>query len=291
MSGLLTRQFARQQEPGWGRGARRALCLATAALLSAGVALSAGPNDHPFRLAFSSSMFTEVNETDVRAAMKVWILTVARERGIPVDSDPNICRTTEELADFARANRVDGVGITTPEYERLSQEMRFDSFAAGTHHGSFTEEYVLLVRQDSGLDRLDQLRGRRISLLKNPRMSLALIWLDTILLEKGLDRASGFFGPLTTDKSAMNVILPVFFSKIDVAVVSRASLQVMTELNPQLNRQLKILAASPELVPSGFAFRVDEASPFRPQILEAMARLADSPPAVRFSRSHRRRAL
>ncbi len=103
--------------------------------------------------------------------MKVWILTVARERRA---SPWILIRTSverlEELADFARANRVDRVGITTPEYERLSQEMRFDSFSPGTHHGSFTEEYVLLVRQDSGLDRLDQLRGRRISLLKNPHM-------------------------------------------------------------------------------------------------------------------------
>ena len=55
-------------------------------------------SDKPFRLAFSNSMFVDVNEADVRAAMKVWIMTVAKDLSIPVDPDPNIQPTFEALA-------------------------------------------------------------------------------------------------------------------------------------------------------------------------------------------------
>jgi phosphonate transport system substrate-binding protein len=51
----------------------------------------------------------------------------------------------------------------------------------------------------------------------------------------------------------------------------------MSELNPQVGKQLRILAVSPEVVPSGFAFRSDYASPYRAQMLVEMGRLADSP--------------
>ena len=56
-----------------------------------------GDTNHPFRLAFTSSMFSEVNEADARAAMKVWIMTVARERNIAVDSEPHIFPNLDDL--------------------------------------------------------------------------------------------------------------------------------------------------------------------------------------------------
>ena len=249
----------------------------TAILIGEKAELFADDTNHPFRLAFSSSMFSEVNESDVRAAMKVWIMTVAKERGIPVDPDPNIHLTVEELAKFGLANKVEGFGIITPEYEHLRREMTFDRFAVGTVGGSITEKYLLLVRQDSSLERLDQLAGRSLNILKNPRMSLAVIWLDSVLVEADLKRTSDFFSHVTLNKKAAQVVLPVFFGKDDACLVTRESFEVMGELNPQLKKQLRVLAASPGFVPSGFAFRADYRSAYRTRILEAMARLEDSP--------------
>ncbi|MEZ4483390.1 MAG: hypothetical protein R2864_01935 [Syntrophotaleaceae bacterium] len=59
--------------------------------------------------------------------------------------------------------------------------------------------------------------------------------------------------------------------------MTRASFEVMGELNPQLKQQLRVLAASPEVVPSGFAFRTEQPLTVKAKILEAMEQLGDSP--------------
>ena len=184
-------------------------------------------------------------------------MTVAKERRIPVDTDSYIYRTADELVKAGRTLQVDGFGVITPEYARLSQEMKFDRIALGVKDGRITEEYLLLVRKDSGLERLDQLTGRSLNVLLNPRMSLAVIWLDTVLMEARLNRTSDFFGPVTVNKKASQVALPVFFGKVDACLLTQMSFKVMAELNPQLKEQLRVLANSPALVPSGFAFRGD----------------------------------
>ncbi len=245
--------------------------------LIAADAVDASLTNRPFRLGFTSSMFTEVNESDARAAMKVWIMTVAQERHIPVDPEPRLLRTVEEAAAAIRSDLVDGVGVVTPEYERLCQETKFDRFAVGSRGGSITDEYVLVVRPDSGRERLDQLQGCSLNVLQNPRMSLALVWLDTILLEGRAKRSIEFFGRVTTANKASRVALPVFFRQADACLMNRRSYELMGELNPQLHQQLRILAASPPFVASFFAFRADYVSPHRSQMLEEMARLDQSP--------------
>jgi phosphonate transport system substrate-binding protein len=221
-------------------------------------------------------MFSEVNELDARAAMKVWIMTVASEQNIPVDPNPNIFGTIDELANFGRDKSVDGFGVITPEFPRLSQEVQFDRFAAGIRNGIMTEEYVLLVYRGSGIERLEQLKGKTLNVLHNPRMSLALPWLDTVLMENGYNSATEFFRRISSHKKASQVGMSVFFGKEDACLMTRASFRVMGELNPQMNRQLHILALSPALVPSGFAFRSEGSQGSRVKILDAIARLNES---------------
>ena len=235
-----------------------------------------GDTNHPFRLAFSSSLFTEVNETDARAAMKAWIMTVANERNIAVDPDPHIFTTFDELTALCRTNPIDGVGITTSEYARLRQVMKFDRLGVGELGGSIVEEYFVLVRQDSGIERLDQLRGRTLNVLNTPRTSLATVWLDTALLEAGLKRCTNFFRQINYKNKASLVMLPVFFRQADACLTTSNSFKVMGDLNPQLTKQLRVLAVSPEVLPSCFAFCTNDNSPTRPQILKEMTRMNET---------------
>lgn len=209
--------------------------------------------------------------------MKAWIMTVAKERGIPVDPNPNIYPSVEQLAQVCRTHQVDGVALLTPEYARLAREMKFDRVAISVREGHTTDQYVVLTRQDSGLERIEQLQGRSLNVLQSPRMSLATIWLDTVLLQAGQKRTAEFFGRVTSITKASRAALPVFFRQTDVCLMTRKSFEVMGELNPQMNKQLRVLAVSPEVVPSCFAFRADYVSPFRAQMLTEMTHLGETP--------------
>jgi ABC-type phosphate/phosphonate transport system substrate-binding protein len=236
---------------------------------------------NPFCLAFSSNMFTGVNEADIRAAMKVWFSALGKNLGIPVDPDPHIQQSVEALAEFGRSHAVDGFAITTPELFFLSKEIKFNRIAIGTRRGQTRDEYVLLVRKGSGIERLDQLKGTDINILESPRMSLALIWLDTVLMEANLGRSIDFFGHIQPNKQPSQVALPVFFGKIDACLVTRASFEVMGELNPQLTKQLNALLTSPPYIPSGFAFLDNAETALQAQkrsdAVRAMERLHETP--------------
>jgi phosphonate transport system substrate-binding protein len=234
-------------------------------------------SDNVFRFALSSRMFSEVRIEDAKAVMKVWILTVAGNRHIPVDPEPIIFDSLEEIIRASRNNLVDGFNVTTEECWRLSKEVKLNSVVVGIHNDQITEEYVLLVRRDKGIESIDTLGGRSLKVLENPRMSLAMIWLDSLLLRKGSKPAALYCSGVTSSSKLTQVVLPVFFGQSDACLVTRRGFQTMSELNPQVGAQLHVLASSPEVVPTVFVFRSDYISPFREKILVEMGRLTATP--------------
>ena len=66
---------------------------------------------------------------------------------------------------------------------------------------------------------------------------------------------------------------PVFFQQTDVCLVTRAGFKIMTELNPQLGRQLRMIATSIPLIPAGFYFRNGCASDLQNQMGAQLCRL------------------
>ena len=230
-----------------------------------------------FRLAFSSGMFTEVNENDAKASMKLWLKTVAQERGIPVDPDAIIYRDVDAIDRSLRSHLPDGIGLTTDEYWQLSNALKFDRLVVAVTKGRIEEEYVVLARRDSRIADVGELRGRSLLVLRTPRMSLAMVWLDTLLLQKGLAPAAEYVSRVTYVKKPVHVVLPVFFRQADACIVTRRHFETMSELNPQIGKQLSVVALSPDLVPSMFAFLASITSPFKDLMLTEMKRLSDSP--------------
>jgi phosphonate transport system substrate-binding protein len=222
-------------------------------------------------------MFTEVNENDVKAAMKVWAQTLMRERGMPVDPQVSVHSGIEDLSSALRGKTVDAFSLTTEEYWVLQREMHSSHVIVGVFGGRVAEEYVLLVHRESGFERVGDLRGRSVALFQNPRMSLASVWLDTLLLKGGLAPASSHFGRVTQVTKLPRVVLPVFFRQNDACVVTRRGFETMSELNPQVGRQLKAIAVSPELLPAGFFFRGDFSPSIRDRALVEFDRIHTTP--------------
>ena len=229
-----------------------------------------------FSFAFSEKLFNEVKLEDARAAMKVWMTTVAQAHGIPIDPEPKICANLEEMLQVTKGKTIEGFGVTAEEYWRLGKEIKLDRLAVSVKDGRITEEYVILVHQDSGIQGISDIRGRSLIILENPRMSLATVWLDTFLKQKGMDTTDNLFSSVAHFNKLPLVVLPVFFRKSDACLVARQGFQTMSELNPQVGKKLRALVESPELVPALFAFCPDAVSPYRDQVLIEMNRLSDS---------------
>jgi phosphonate transport system substrate-binding protein len=88
------------------------------------------------------------------------------------------------------------------------------------------------------------------------------------LLKAGLGQTAQFCSRTIQGVKLSQTVLPVFFRQFDACVVTRRGFQVMSELNPQVGQQLKILASSPSMVPVAFLFRADYSDPAKDRIIK-----------------------
>ena len=258
-----------------GRAASRAVLLLVVNFLP--YATFAQSDVQPFRVGFSSTMFSDVNENDAKAAIKTWAQTVARESGIEADPDPCILTGLTDLTSALRSKKVDMVAILTEEYRALSSAVQLNSFFWGYVGGRPEAEIVLLVHRDSGIGNVEDLRGRSLITYLNPGAWFATRWLNSVLLEKGLRPTAEFLGLVSQKTRLSNVVLPVFFRQSDACLVTRTGFDTINELNPQIGKTLKILAVSPKIVPTMLCFRADYVPVCKDKILAGLRDLHLSP--------------
>jgi ABC-type phosphate/phosphonate transport system substrate-binding protein len=252
------------------------LVLFLAGVATYGPAQEAEP-DHPFRFAFSTELMFNVKEDDARAAMKVWADTLIKEGA--VSGDPNIlfCRDVATMISALQNRTADGMSTSLNDFFVIRDKVKFSHYVFGVTNGSIFEEYVILVHVDSGINQIEELRGRSLNALRHPRTCLALPWLDTLLLEKGLKPAQGFCGRITEEDKLTKAVLPVFFRQVDACLVTRKGFKTMGELNPQVSRQLRVLVTSPEIVPGAFFFRAGFPQPQLGQFLAELTKVHTRP--------------
>lgn len=231
----------------------------------------------PFHIGFSTSMFMDVNENDARAAIKIWGEEIARDQNVPTDPAPVILKNIDGLFQALREKRVDALGITLLEYDQLRHEVALSPIFVTYISGSMTERYVLLAHRKGPVKTLGDLNGRNLALHVNPRTCLALLWLDTLLIQGGHPAVTQFTGDIFRKTKLAKTVLPVYFRKIDTCVVTRNGFNTMTELNPQLARDLVIIAESSEIVPTIFALRADYNPIYKEKIIVGVRGLEDSP--------------
>ena len=210
---------------------------------------------HSLRLGFASELMQGVGENDARAAMKVWAESLTKDGSVRAASDSLVCPGLECLTEALKAGTVDAVVVPTTTFLKLRSEVAFNRCVFGTIQGTVSDEYALVVRADSGFSKIEDLRGRALFLWEHYRMCLATAWLDTLLLEKGQKAVCEHFSLVTKQSKLTKAVLPVFFCKADACLVTRKGFQTMSELNPQVGQQLRVLTGSPGFVPSGFFFR------------------------------------
>lgn len=265
---------------GWRCAARHRL-----ALLIVGLASTVNPtlaqtdaaSPAPVRVGFTRAMFRGVNENDARAALKAYVGILARDRGLTVEGDPLIFDGTADLGVSLRSAKVDVFVCPTDEMLAIPAELVTDPYLITVIGKTSGTEYLLLTHADSGLATLKDLTGRRVAVLHNVQGSLAKYWLDVLFRNGGLDVADAQVGELRFVAKPALAILPVFFRQLEACVVTRESLAVMTEMNPQVGRQVRILATSPRIVPAGTFFRRGFDSESKRKIVETASYMETNP--------------
>jgi phosphonate transport system substrate-binding protein len=109
--------------------------------------------------------------------------------------------------------------------------------------------------------------------LSSPAMNLAAVWLDVELAKKSLPQTTKLVGKITEATKAAKTVLPVFFNQADACLITRRAFDTMVELNPQVGRQLRVIATSPDYIASLFGFLTDVPTELKEKTIRAFSRL------------------
>jgi phosphonate transport system substrate-binding protein len=241
-------------------------------------AWAAAGGDPPFRLIASLAIMADVNENDVRAALRVWAGTFEKQMGMGVDLEHGILATSEQLVRAVREGQVEGFAATVLEYLQVADYVDPAVLVLDESYALGGEQYVILVHQEGGIHNFRELRGRKLTIHQNATTCLASAWLQTLVAETGAGRIEDFLGAVTrNNRVSKGVVLPVFFRQTDACLVTRRAYETMCELNPQLQKRLRMIETSPKLIPIVMAFHKDCAPDRRKRFAQGLLALHESP--------------
>lgn len=235
------------------RNKRLILCLTAAICFIVGLSHA----DQNLRIGFSRAVIGDVNENDALAVIRVWSKALVITENLSVDPQSNVFPDISSIEAALKRKQVEMICITAKEYPRVEHLMDRDKFILPVCQGRMTEAYVLVVRKESAVADIKDLKGSLLKFSNHSRTTLSIIWLDIELARAGLPAAEKFFTRMDPVKNVSTAVLPVFFKNADACLVTRKGFEAMAELNPQIEQQLKILVVSGEYVPNFLGFRAD----------------------------------
>jgi len=181
---------------------------------------------------------------------------------------------SEQLLAAIRGGNVDVFCFTMAEYRQVAPYVDTAHIITDALEG---EEFLLVVREGSGIVNLAGLWGRSLIFQDSSSTSLAEPWLTVSLWREGLDSPEQLLGHISRNAKLSQVVLPLFFGQADACVVTRRALDTMIELNPQVARRVKVLMASPKMEGSFFAFRKDYPARFKRPVYDRILSLKRTP--------------
>jgi ABC-type phosphate/phosphonate transport system substrate-binding protein len=220
---------------------------------------------------FSTSTFLDVDRDRAQAISGVWTDMVARTWGGTTST--HICASLAEFEKPPTTQNIDLAIMLADEYLAIREKGVFEAlFVSAADHGIY-DRLVLVTRRNSAVRSLLDLKGKTLIQQKGVYAKGRNLWLDTLLLRKGVRAPKHFFGRDSEALKPANALLPVFFGKSDACVVTMRSFTLMAELNPQLKQQLVILEESPQRPSSIIAVRKGLDARHRHRIHEVLASL------------------
>ena len=223
--------------------------------------------------------FYDLQMNDARVALEMWASSLINQDESPLkEVDALIFPSVADLQIAISNEKLDIIILGSAEYLRLRNRDLIEPVLAPNSYNSCLQNYILLIRKDSGINELAQLRNGRLLLVLGGEGELPKVWLETLFLKEGLGNATAFFKEIKPVEKASKAVLPVFFRQADVCLATSRSFDSLKELNPQIGNELVALRISPNLLRGLVCFRKSRTEKDKKRTLDSMLRMHEDPP-------------
>jgi ABC-type phosphate/phosphonate transport system substrate-binding protein len=180
------------------------------------------------------------------------------------------------MTDAIRHGELDVISMPTIEYLRIRNSVPLIPYFVGAHNNGMGTKYLLIARRDRGIRTFSDLRGKTILLPQANKHEESHVWLDVLLMKEGKTNRDSFFSKVNESPKLSHSIMGVFFRQADGAIVTRAGLDASRALNPQIDRQLTVLAESPFLSDGVTCLPSTDSETLRRTLVKAIMQLNES---------------
>ncbi|MCG8067475.1 MAG: phosphate/phosphite/phosphonate ABC transporter substrate-binding protein [Candidatus Thiodiazotropha taylori] len=166
-----------------------------------------------------------------------------------------VYETNEQLQSQLLAGELDAVFTNTIHYLQVKDHLNPNGSYVVQHGPSVKPKYYLLTKKSSGIERVDQLSGKRIAIPQG--YAVGELFLDVLLMRHGLPKSDRFFSEVRMTSDSNSSVINLFFESVDAALVLDYAYDVATELNLQMKKQLGVIEVSQPLVHQVVSVRSD----------------------------------
>lgn len=180
----------------------------------------------------------DASPKDLKTTLGLWIQELGAHVGMQIEA--HFYDSIDIMEKDFSAGKLDYILINPLDLiKSFDLEEHIEGFTPSRDGVNKHNTLVLLVRNDLQIKTIHDLQGKRVGVQKDDEVGR--VYLDVLLMEEGLSRYDAFFSKVITEKKRSKILLKLFFNKIDAAVVTKGTLELVNEMNPQVGDAMHIL--------------------------------------------------
>lgn len=164
-----------------------------------------------------------------------------------VDGNAIIVHSVPEMIKLLKDGTIQFAYVSNLDYIRIKNELNILPFAMVVKAGSNTYKATFIVRQDSGLKELKDLKGKKFA-YTTKHSAHGYIFPNLLIKERFNQPLESFFSSTSITKKDSDGILSVLYKSTDVASVSNQTFDIMCQLRPRIRREIISLQESKPFV-------------------------------------------
>jgi ABC-type phosphate/phosphonate transport system substrate-binding protein len=201
-----------------------------------------------YNLGITKNILEGVNIRDAKVSIEIWVKLLA-ETIRPVEKiNVEIFNNSEELISAVDKNAVDIIYLSSFDYEMEKDRLKIIPLAKTNINKSDFYDIYLCTFSGDNVPNFASLKDKKILVQAGKYKEINELWLNLLCLQNGVKNKDKFFKKVEFVEKPMQAILPVFLKKVDLCIINSGSLEIISELNPQISKSIDVLFKQENLI-------------------------------------------
>ncbi len=194
-----------------------------------------------YTLGMSVDLLEDVNIKDAKVTLDLWTKLLASNMKEVEKLDVIFINGDDELLKAANKDLVDILYISSLQYLKNTGNLNIVPLVKTHIDENAFYDIVICSYKGSNINDFLSMKDKKILVQGGKYKKINELWLDLLCLQNGITDRNKFFRKVEFTEKPLQTVLPVFLKKTDLCLVNSGSLEILSEMNPQILKSLEIL--------------------------------------------------